>query len=53
MKWLYEYPQSAYPYVDLIETKKKRNRSDMEYKLLDTGVFELVIRRVGPVSSRS
>ena len=39
MKYLYKYPQAEYPYVDLIETNKRRNRGDMEYELLDTGVF--------------
>jgi hypothetical protein len=39
MKYLYKYPQGAYPYVDLIETNRRRNRGDMEYELLDTGVF--------------
>src|ERR1035437_8480020 len=39
MKYLYKYPQSAFPYGDLIETNKRRNRNDMEYELLDTGVF--------------
>jgi hypothetical protein len=39
MKWLYKYPQAVYPYVNLIETNKRRNRGDMEYELLDTGVF--------------
>jgi hypothetical protein len=39
MKYLYKYPQAAYPYNDLIETNKRRNRGDMEYELLDTGVF--------------
>src|SRR5262252_4879055 len=39
MKWLYKYPQAAYPYGNLIETSKRRNRRDMEYELLDTGVF--------------
>jgi hypothetical protein len=34
-----KYPQAAYPYGDLIETNKRRNRGDMEYELLDTGVF--------------
>src|ERR1035438_5112973 len=36
MKYLYKYPQSAFPYSDLIETNKRRNRNDMEYELLDT-----------------
>src|SRR5271170_745506 len=39
MKYLYKYPQAAFPYGDLIETNKGRNRGDMEYELLDTGVF--------------
>jgi hypothetical protein len=39
MKYLYKYPQAAYPYADLVETNRRRNRSDMEYELLDTGVF--------------
>jgi hypothetical protein len=40
MKYLYKYPQAKYPYGDLIETNKRRGRSDMEYELLDTGVFD-------------
>ena len=39
MKYLYKYPQAAYPYNDLIETNRRRNRRDMEYELLDTGIF--------------
>ena len=39
MKYLYKYPQAAYPYADLIENNRRRNRGDMEYELLDTGVF--------------
>jgi hypothetical protein len=39
MKYLYKYPQAAYPYTDLIETNRNRSRNDMEYELLDTGVF--------------
>ena len=40
MKYLYKYPQAAYPYADLLETNGRRNRNDMEYELLDTGVFD-------------
>jgi Mannosylglycerate hydrolase MGH1-like glycoside hydrolase domain len=40
MKYLYKYPQAAFPYSDLIETNRRRNRYEMEYELLDTGVFE-------------
>jgi mannosylglycerate hydrolase MGH1-like protein len=39
MKWLYKYPQRAYPYLDLVETNRKRSRKELEYELLDTGVF--------------
>jgi hypothetical protein len=39
MKYLYKYPQGAYPYLDLIETNRRRGRLDMEYELLDTGIF--------------
>ena len=40
MKYLYKYPQAAYPYGDLVETNRRRTRDEMEYELLDTGVFE-------------
>src|SRR6187200_2450318 len=40
MKYLYKYPQGAYPYSDLVETNRRRSRAEMEYELLDTGVFE-------------
>ncbi|MCF8366655.1 MAG: hypothetical protein K9H16_12780 [Bacteroidales bacterium] len=39
MKYLYKYPQAAYPYADLLQTNAKRSREEMEYELLDTGVF--------------
>lgn len=40
MKYLYKYPQQAYPYSDLVETNRRRDRHEMEYELLDTGVFD-------------
>ncbi len=40
MKMLYKYPQKAYPYDDLVKTNKGRSRSEPEYELLDTGVFD-------------
>ena len=40
MKWLYKYPQRAYPYADLVGTNRQRTRTQFEYELLDTGVFE-------------
>ncbi len=39
-RWLYKYPQGPYPYNELIEGNRRRSRIDMEYELLDTGVFE-------------
>jgi hypothetical protein len=40
MKYLYKYPQAAYPYNDLIATNRDRGRGKPEYELLDTGVFD-------------
>jgi hypothetical protein len=40
MKYLYKYPQAPYPYDDLVRTNRARNRREMEYELLDTGVFD-------------
>jgi hypothetical protein len=40
MKYLYKYPQAAFPYAQLIEENRRRGKSDPEYELLDTGVFD-------------
>jgi hypothetical protein len=40
MKYLYKYPQTAFPYSDLVETNRRRGRHEFEYELLDTGVFD-------------
>jgi hypothetical protein len=40
MKYLYKYPHAVFPYGDLLETNRRRTRNDMEYELLDTGVFK-------------
>jgi hypothetical protein len=40
MKFLYKYPQAAFPYEDLVQTNRARGREQMEYELLDTGVFD-------------
>src|SRR5271169_5652771 len=40
MKYLYKYPQRAFPYGDLIQNNRSRNRNDPEYELLDTGIFQ-------------
>lgn len=40
MRYLYKYPQAPFPYSDLVETNRRRSRHEMEYELLDTGVFD-------------
>jgi hypothetical protein len=40
MKYLYKYPQAAFPYANLVETSRGRSRQEFEYELLDTGVFD-------------
>jgi hypothetical protein len=39
-RWLYKYPQAAFPYDDLVATNRSRSRHEPEYELLDTGVFD-------------
>jgi hypothetical protein len=39
MKYLYKYPQTAFPYAELVEENRRRERSAPEYELLDTGIF--------------
>jgi len=40
MKFLYKYPQAAFPYNQLVEDNRRRTRNDPEFELLDTGVFD-------------
>jgi len=40
MKYLYKYPQAEYPYTHLIEENGRRGRTDPEYELIDTGIFD-------------
>jgi mannosylglycerate hydrolase MGH1-like protein len=40
MKFLYKYPQRAYPYSPLVEENRRRTRREMEYELADTGIFD-------------
>ena len=40
MKYLYKYPQAAYPYDEIVATNGDRTRREFEYELLDTGVFD-------------
>lgn len=39
MKMLYKYPQAEFPYNSLIEENKKRDRSQPEFEIIDTGIF--------------
>ncbi len=40
MKFLYKYPHSAYPYEELVRVNGQRTREEMEYELIDTGIFQ-------------
>jgi len=40
MRYLYKYPQSAYPYDHIVRENGQRTRSQPEYELIDTGVFD-------------
>lgn len=40
LKHLYKYPQSEFPYRQLIEENSRRTKNELEYELLDTGIFD-------------
>jgi hypothetical protein len=40
MKYLYKYPQRAFPYEALLAENRRRGKLDPEYEILDTGVFD-------------
>ena len=40
MKYLYKYPQAAFPYAELVEENRKRGRRDQEFELIDSGVYD-------------
>ncbi len=40
MKWLYRYPQAAFPYDDLVAMNARRTGEDHEYELIDTAIFD-------------
>jgi hypothetical protein len=40
MKYLYKYPQQAYPYQQLLDVNASRCGKGAEYELLDTGIFD-------------
>ena len=39
MRGLYKYPQSEFPYQHLVDENGRRSRSEPEYELVDTGIF--------------
>lgn len=39
MKYLYKYPQAAFPYEELLSINSQRNKKEREYEILDTGIF--------------
>jgi hypothetical protein len=39
-KYLYKYPQTAFPYQKIYEENAHRDKSQPEYELMDTGVFD-------------
>ncbi|OUL25809.1 glucosidase [Nostoc sp. T09] len=39
MKYLYKYPQQAFPYTQLVDENKQRSKFEPEFELLDTGIF--------------
>ncbi len=39
-RFLYKYPQAAFPYADLVAENGRRSKEQPEYELLDTGVFD-------------
>jgi hypothetical protein len=40
MKYLYKYPQSEFPYAQLVEENRRRGKRDLEFELIHTGVFD-------------
>jgi hypothetical protein len=40
LKMLYKYPQREYPYEDLVATNRARSKTEPEYELIDTGIFD-------------
>ncbi len=40
LKFLYKYPQAEYPYARLVEENRRRGKGELEFELIDTGVFD-------------
>jgi hypothetical protein len=39
-RYLYKYPQAEFPYADLVAVNRARSRHELEYELIDTGIFD-------------
>ena len=56
LRYLYKYPQAAFPYERLVEENARRDRNSPPFNLLDTGVFddgryfdvEVIYSKAGP-----
>src|SRR5678816_4784128 len=40
MKYLYKYPQAAFPYAELVQGNRSRDRNAPELELINTGAFD-------------
>ncbi|MFN7933669.1 MAG: glucosidase [Bryobacteraceae bacterium] len=39
LKMLYKYPQAEFPYARLVEENRRRGKDELEFELIDTGIF--------------
>jgi hypothetical protein len=39
MRYLYKYPQAAFPYAQLVDENRRRGKLAGEFELMDTGIF--------------
>ena len=40
MKYLYKYPQAEFPYARLVQENRLRDKTQPEFELVDTGIFD-------------
>jgi mannosylglycerate hydrolase MGH1-like protein len=40
MRFLYKYPQREFPYARLVEENRRRGKRDLEFELINTGIFD-------------
>lgn len=56
LRYQYQYPQAAFPYRELVDQNRRRDRTEPPFSLLDSGVFdqrrywdvELLYAKAGP-----